>query len=61
MANTKQILALNRFDARHTEGLDAELESLIARRQATFGASSILVYQRPIRMVRAEGGWMIDA
>jgi 4-aminobutyrate aminotransferase-like enzyme len=61
MANTKQILALNRFDARHTEGLDAELESLIARRQATFGASSILVYQRPIRMVRAEGVWMIDA
>ena len=61
MANTKQILALNRFDARHAEGLDAELESLIARRQATFGASSVLVYQRPIRMVRAEGVWMFDA
>ena len=61
MANTKQILALNRFDARHTEGLGAELESLIARRQATFGASSVLVYQRPIRMVRAEGVWMFDA
>ena len=61
MANTKQILALNRFDARQAEGLDAELESLIARRQATFGASSVLVYQRPIRMVRAEGVWMFDA
>ncbi len=61
MANTKQILALNRFDARHAVGLDAELESLIARRQATFGASSVLVYQRPIRMVRAEGVWMFDA
>ena len=61
MANTKQILALNRFDARHAKGLDAELESLIARRQATFGASSVLVYQRPIRMVRAEGIWMFDA
>ncbi len=61
MANTKQILALNRFDARHAEGLGAELESLIARRQATFGASSVLVYQRPIRMVRAEGVWMFDA
>jgi len=61
MANTKQILALNRFDARHAEGLGVELESLIARRQATFGASSVLVYERPIRMVRAEGVWMFDA
>jgi 4-aminobutyrate aminotransferase-like enzyme len=61
MANTKQILALNRFDARHAEGFDAELRSLIARRQATFGASSVLVYERPIRMVRAEGVWMFDA
>ena len=61
MANTKQILALNRFDARHAEGLSAELASLVARRQATFGASSVLVYQRPIRMVRAEGVWMFDA
>ncbi len=61
MANTKQILALNRFDARHAEGFDAELRSLIARRQATFGASSVLVYKRPIRMVRAEGVWMFDA
>ena len=61
MANTKQILALNRFEARHAEGLSAELASLVARRQATFGASSVLVYQRPIRMVRAEGVWMFDA
>ena len=61
MTNTKQILALNRFDARHAEDLNAGLDSLIARRQATFGASSVLVYQRPIRMVRAEGVWMFDA
>ena len=61
MANTKQILALNRFDARHTEGLGAELDSLITRRQAAFGASSVLVYERPIRMVRAQGVWMFDA
>jgi 4-aminobutyrate aminotransferase-like enzyme len=61
MAKTKQILALNRFDARHVEGLDPGLASLIARREETFGASSVLVYQRPIRMVRAEGVWMFDA
>lgn len=61
MANTKQILALNRFDVRRTKGLKPELKSLIARRQATFGASSVLVYERPIRMVRAEGVWMFDA
>ncbi len=61
MPNTKQILALNRFDARDAAELDAELESLFARRQATFGASSVLFYQKPIRMVRAEGVWMFDA
>ena len=61
MSNTKQILALNRFNAGQTSGLDAELEALVARRQATFGASSVLVYERPIRMVRAEGVWMFDA
>src|SRR6188472_2356160 len=61
MANIKQILALNRFDARHAEGLNPGLASLIARREETFGASSVLVYQRPIRMVRAEGVWMFDA
>jgi 4-aminobutyrate aminotransferase-like enzyme len=61
MANTKQILALNRFDGRHAEGLGAELDALIARRKATFGASSVLVYERPIRLVRAEGVWMFDA
>jgi 4-aminobutyrate aminotransferase-like enzyme len=61
MANTKQILALNRFDAHDATGLDDELESLISRRQATFGASSVLFYQQPIRMVRAKGVWMFDA
>jgi 4-aminobutyrate aminotransferase-like enzyme len=61
MTNTKPILALNRFDARHAEGLDAELESLITRREATFGASSVLVYEKPIRMVSAKGVWMFDA
>ena len=61
MANTKQILALNRFDARHSDDLGAELGTLLARREATFGASSVLVYERPIRLVRAEGVWMFDA
>src|SRR5690242_17512813 len=61
MLNTKQILALNRSDARHGEGLNHEDASLGGRGLATFGASSVLVYQRPIRMVRAEGIWMFDA
>ncbi len=61
MANTKQILALNRFDTHHAGGLGAEIEALIARRQATFGASSVLLYEQPIRMVHAEGVWMFDA
>lgn len=46
---------MNAFDAdRDGSGNDA----LLARRQANFGAASVLFYQRPIEMVRASGAWM---
>jgi 4-aminobutyrate aminotransferase-like enzyme len=61
MADTKQILALNRFDARHARPFGPDLQSLIDRREAVFGASSVLAYEQPIHMVRAEGVWMFDA
>jgi 4-aminobutyrate aminotransferase-like enzyme len=61
MTETKQILALNRFDAGDTKRFNPDLQSLIKRRQATFGAASVLVYEEPIHMVRAEGVWMFDA
>lgn len=61
MSPTKQILALNRFEASDGATLTPELAARVARRQATFGASSVLFYKEPIEMVRAEGVFMYDA
>jgi len=58
---TKEILDLNRFDATRTEGFPAELAERVAKRQAAFGASSVLFYEQPIEMVRAWGAYMYDA
>ena len=60
-APTQEILALNRFDATRTEGFSTDLAERVARRSATFGASSVLFYEQPIEMVRAEGSYMYDA
>jgi len=60
MSATKQILALNRFEADNAAGLDPELAERIGRRQATFGASSVLFYEQPIEMVRGEGVFLYD-
>ena len=61
MSPTKQILALNRFEASEGAALAPELAARVAKRQATFGASSVLFYREPIEMVRAEGVFMYDA
>lgn len=61
MTATKQILALNRFEADDAANVSPELAARIARRQATFGASSVLFYREPIEMVRGEGVYMYDA
>ncbi|MFD0988025.1 aspartate aminotransferase family protein [Methyloligella solikamskensis] len=61
MPDTKQILALNRFDAEDSGSLDPALADLVQRREATFGASSVLFYQEPLHIVRAEGVFMYDA
>ena len=61
MTATKQILALNRFEATDAAHFSPELAARIARRQATFGASSVLFYREPIEMVRAKGAYMYDA
>lgn len=60
-APLKEILALNRFDASRTDGFPAELVERVQRRSATFGASSVLFYEQPIEMVRAEGAYMFGA
>jgi 4-aminobutyrate aminotransferase-like enzyme len=61
MTTTQKILELNAFDMRRTEGLDPAAAALIARRQRTFGPTSMLFYQRPLNLVRGEGVWLIDA
>jgi 4-aminobutyrate aminotransferase-like enzyme len=61
MAQGKQILSLNRFDAGQTDGLSKDIGALVARRHATFGASSVLFYEQPLQMVRAEGVFMFDS
>jgi 4-aminobutyrate aminotransferase-like enzyme len=60
MNAAKEILALNRFDATKASGFDAGLAERIARREATFGASSVLFYEQPIEMVRGEGVFLFD-
>lgn len=61
MSSTKQILALNRFEASDGAALAPALAARVAKRQATFGASSVLFYKEPIEMVRGEGVYMFDA
>ncbi|PZP25542.1 aspartate aminotransferase family protein [Pseudomonas kuykendallii] len=61
MTESKQILQLNRFDMASAERLDARLATLVERRRASFGASSVLFYQKPLEIVRAEGVTMFDA
>ncbi|BCJ89931.1 aspartate aminotransferase family protein [Terrihabitans soli] len=61
MAQGKQILALNRFDSGQTDGLSKDIADLVKRRHSTFGASSVLFYEQPLQMVRAEGVFMYDS
>lgn len=61
MGATKEILDLNRFDPGALSGIEGNLAERVARRHETFGASSVLFYERPIEMVRAQGAYMYDA
>ena len=61
MAEARQILSLNRFDGKAPSDLEGNVAALIKRRNATFGASSVLFYKEPLEIVRAEGVWMYDS
>lgn len=61
MAAAQEILELNRYRPGQAESFDPALQRELARRAATFGAYSVLVYDKPLRMVRGEGAWMVDA
>lgn len=61
MEASKKILELNAFDMNAAEGLSPEVTSLVQRRKATFGPTSMLFYERPLNLVRGEGVWLHDA
>jgi 4-aminobutyrate aminotransferase-like enzyme len=61
MQEEKGILALNAFDPSDASAMDAGLRDAVQRRLRSFGSGSVLFYQQPLRMERAEGVWMFDA
>ncbi|UPJ64580.1 aspartate aminotransferase family protein [Bradyrhizobium sp. 191] len=56
----REILALNAFDQGHASAMGAELGEAVQRRLRSFGKASVLFYEEPIRMERAEGVYMFD-
>lgn len=58
MNGERDILALNRFDAASAGRLEGALAARVARREAAFGAASVLFYEEPIEMVRGSGAWL---
>jgi len=61
MQEEKGILALNAFDPGNASAMDAGLRDAVQRRLKSFGSASVLFYQQPLRMERADGVWMFDA
>jgi 4-aminobutyrate aminotransferase-like enzyme len=53
-----QILALNAFGERPTADLAPDIAALVERRRKSFGAGSVLFYDEPLKMVRAEGAYL---
>ena len=60
MQQEREILALNAFDQSRASAMGAELGESVQRRLRSFGKASVLFYQEPIRMERAEGVYMFD-
>ncbi|MGX1105421.1 MULTISPECIES: aspartate aminotransferase family protein [Bradyrhizobium] len=60
MQQEKEILALNAFDQGRVSSIDPALGEAVQRRLRSFGKASVLFYQEPIRMARAEGVYMFD-
>src|ERR1700682_5681190 len=61
MQGEKEILALNAFDGGRVSSMDPALRQAVQRRLRSFGSTSVLFYQEPLRMERAEGVWIFDA
>lgn len=60
MREDKGILALNAFEPSRVSTMDAGLRDAVQRRLRSFGSASVLFYQEPLRMERADGVWMFD-
>ena len=54
----RQILSLNAFGEHSTKGLQPDVAALVERRRKSFGAGSVLFYDEPLHIVRAEGAWL---
>lgn len=61
MPPTPKILELNAFDMNRADTLPPESARLVERRRRTFGPTSMLFYNRPLHIVRAEGVWLYEA
>jgi len=57
----KPILALNAFDPARAAALEPQLAGRVRRRHQLFGSASVLFYERPLELVRAQGCWLYDA
>lgn len=57
MKSREQILSLNAFSAGDAT-LAPEIARLVERRQRSFGAGSVLFYDQPLKIVRAEGAYL---
>ncbi|WP_029349668.1 aspartate aminotransferase family protein [Bosea sp. 117] len=54
----RQILDLNAFGARPADALAPDVAALVERRRKSFGAGSVLFYDEPLRIERAEGAYL---
>ncbi|WAC25497.1 aspartate aminotransferase family protein [Ancylobacter sp. SL191] len=52
-----QILSLNAFDGAGA-GLAPDIAALVERRRKNYGAASVLFYEEPLKIVRAEGAYL---
>lgn len=53
-----QILSLNAFDGSGDKALPADIAALVERRKKAFGAASVLFYDVPLKIVKAEGAYL---
>ena len=56
-----QILALNAFDPAASTDLAPDVGRLVERRRASFGATSVLFYEKPLHVVEGRGTRLITA